>query len=562
MAMTPTLLTKSALFDAHEDMEGHNSNHKCNLGNVDKLPKKKPIYGKYRTCYVNMHWNDYFKKFKYIPITSGDMEILIECFNGSHIINQSHLRTIINNYYIGDTQLTALFLVLRFIDENFTVYYKKLPKRIVEYSQSLIYTENYDFFRRYFVESNAMVQLAEYILNRCKPCMEHNDFQNTFIDGFRKYFMIGKQFNNLEDMLDELYIPRQNFTNFTFELHKLVITNNVNYIYEETKYYIEKCAAKYLTPVDHAEFHKMIKVTEFKYKTIKCDALENFYQYIEDNYEIVETKRQKHSNTFNQNHKREYPQSSWPNRSQQGYTDLYETYPPPVPTKPPPPTTTTYSAYNYGSTNYGYTYGGTNTGYAWDPLGYIKNIANPKLNKLGFELYIKQGHNSYMHNFVDCLIEHEFVQKEEDYYNLIGQLMINDKDTMIKFHDTDMKLDEMYNTLCLANDIKTNFDETIEHLIKHKRLPYDIPIEGIMRITSRMFNVIINYFTTTLSPLEFDNTISKNNIKWIWIYNHEYHKYFNIIPLHSQFEPAGMMEMNMATYVSHEQVNGKKIIVI
>lgn len=71
----------------------------------------------------------------------------------------------------------------------------------------------------------------------------------------------------------------------------------------------------------------------------------------------------------------------------------------------------------------------------------------------------------------------------------------------------------------------------------YKSIPYEVPLEIILRILSRLFDIIIGLYEINNEPIIINNTIIKNPITINIIkYNNEY---YNIININETFIPLG-----------------------
>lgn len=202
--------------------------------------------------------------------------------------------------------------------------------------------------------------------------------------------------------------------------------------------------------------------------------------------------------------------------------------------------------YNQLTDGTDYTYGYNTT--RWDNESSRWNYdrsdyANTRLADLNFEV-LKT--NQYFHSIIDCLLQHKVSTSTGKIIELLYETMLIERYT-IGFADkyNAISLEDHYCMICIANDIKTEYDDFLIYIKKYSRLPYDYPVEVILRIVSRIFNVRIVFYSQQLIQLEVDNAIDE--ISTMYIYQHTSECFYNIVPKGTSFVPIG--EQNVFKHI-------------
>lgn len=185
----------------------------------------------------------------------------------------------------------------------------------------------------------------------------------------------------------------------------------------------------------------------------------------------------------------------------------------------------------------------------------IKDSVNSKLYKIGMELLETPSSKNFIHDVIDCFIDYGIVITQQEVIEQILDVLTTEYNTpgFTNKYDNITPYDH-YVLITVANDIKTTYSNFIGSLINNKKLPLDYPIEFILRILSRLFNLIVNlyvdetkyisYFvkdstgnfvpqtnTTTINKIEIDNTVDDQTVQYINIYQYAFDSFYVIIPI-------------------------------
>ena len=161
-----------------------------------------------------------------------------------------------------------------------------------------------------------------------------------------------------------------------------------------------------------------------------------------------------------------------------------------------------------------------------------KNTANQKLLPHGYQI-IETNTNSWMNTIVDCFVEYGFAQNRQEICMYIGCVLESERYTpgYTNKYDTTTLYDH-YVLVSLANENSTSYDRSIQQIMGQSNIPYDYPIEILLRILSRIYNVNIVFITYNLTSIFVDNSIY-DNPKQIAIYQYNPDSYCNIMPIES-----------------------------
>jgi hypothetical protein len=180
--------------------------------------------------------------------------------------------------------------------------------------------------------------------------------------------------------------------------------------------------------------------------------------------------------------------------------------------------------------------------YAYDDVYYGRpeNSANILLSKIGFEVANigTVSNQLYMHSIVACFVEHNFVTDSLDITKLILHTLINERCTPAYANKYDnMTLYEHYVLISMANDSKFTYDSVINKIGATNKIPLEFPVEIILGILGRLFNIIIELYSEKLTLITIDNSLDYTTAHLITIFQYTSDDYYNIIPKGKIFEP-------------------------
>lgn len=171
-------------------------------------------------------------------------------------------------------------------------------------------------------------------------------------------------------------------------------------------------------------------------------------------------------------------------------------------------------------------------------INFIKKMIDPLILKYKFEIAdIKFAINKH-HKLEHCLIEHKFIDNIDEIINILYKTLISEINTIgFIIKDNPITLYEYYQSVIIQNNINICYHDYIYRLTMYKSIPYEVPLEIILRILSRLYGIIIGLYDINNEPNIINNTFIENpNTINIISYNNEY---YNIINIDETFIPLG-----------------------
>ncbi|XWV26217.1 putative orfan [Tupanvirus soda lake] len=163
-----------------------------------------------------------------------------------------------------------------------------------------------------------------------------------------------------------------------------------------------------------------------------------------------------------------------------------------------------------------------------------KEDAKVKVDKMGYKLYPENGASDILTPF----IMHNFVKSSQDLVNLIVSFMEtskNDPGTFNKYDPID--LETAFMLVAMSNEINKTYGEFLTTMKEKSILPTEYPIEFILRLVSRLFNVVIHFYDENMAFTEFDNTLYQMYNQPVTIFQLGYMDYYMLLPKDENFVP-------------------------
>ena len=163
--------------------------------------------------------------------------------------------------------------------------------------------------------------------------------------------------------------------------------------------------------------------------------------------------------------------------------------------------------------------------------------ANTKLKSLGLEI-LKSDRFELKSSILLPFVTHHFSSDTREIIELILLTLRFEKSTpgIINQFDTE-DLESTYNLFSLVSDKPMKYDEFCEYLDRMKDLPYDYPVEIILRLLSRIFNVRIDFYQTNGELLHIDNTLNCTFDDTVKIYQVNELSFYTAKPIDIDFVP-------------------------
>jgi hypothetical protein len=171
----------------------------------------------------------------------------------------------------------------------------------------------------------------------------------------------------------------------------------------------------------------------------------------------------------------------------------------------------------------------------------IKQQINSKLITIGYEMYDIQK-NLWFHSILDCFVECGFAKDNKEISIAIYHILFTEKNTIGYVNKYEyMSLFDYFVLVSIANDISSSYEKFMKEIGATYRIPFDYPMEIIMRILSRLYNVTIIFYTNKLTCMVIDNCleINSNNIA---IYQYSPDAFYTITPIGS---PVNIIEVGI-----------------
>lgn len=181
-----------------------------------------------------------------------------------------------------------------------------------------------------------------------------------------------------------------------------------------------------------------------------------------------------------------------------------------------------------------------------------KDDAVIRAEKIGMVLYPENEFNYILHPFV----LHNFVKNTNELVDMIADIMDKNRyapGIFNKYDDTD--LDTSYMLTALSNDINETYDDFLVDIKKSHALPNDYSIEFILRLVSRILNVMIHFYDNNMVLTTIDNSIYLIYPKPIIICQISYFHYFLLHSKNSTFEPVGESNPDLQPKLNPTQMN-------
>lgn len=518
--------------------------------------------------YTNITASSYFTKIQFPPINTELMETFLCIFDLKFIISKDLVKTIIRNRSMSTDQLNALF----FLAGSSNMYMDSLKKafeKIIEnklsgirlsFDKDFITDMEFDHIElrkkimEIFSVPDFSIDLTNSFLDEISFPISFEDFVNTFISAISKMRWIYSERDRqkLNAYILSFYKKSSPLQNVAIELHHVmysqvekisIIGKKIAVICAKTgfmtreeevvlQYFVnsQKNMAEYIINSENMKtynedaayisLNNMESPTEITYSTdhirnsnIRNSNINNHYFDCSIHGTDFSTDGTDYSNygtgydsDLDYNKSMDYHRNMDHHRNM----DLYKRK---------------YDMLKYFESKYNYE----------NNMTRMTTIANHKLAGINYEIV---PNTKSFHSILDCLLQHQLSESSEVLVGFLFNTMLEERFT-VGYTDkyNTITVDEHFFMICLANDIKLSYDDFLDYMGKYNKLPYDYPIEIILRIVSRMFNIRIILFTQQLIKLDINNSINETGIVEIYQYSHE--TCFNIVSKGTTFTPIG-----------------------
>ena len=168
----------------------------------------------------------------------------------------------------------------------------------------------------------------------------------------------------------------------------------------------------------------------------------------------------------------------------------------------------------------------------------------------------------YVHTILDCFVECGFATESHEIAMLIYHIFSTEKNTPSYTNKYDeITLYEHYKLVSFANEFPLTYENFMEKLFASKNIVWECPVEILMRILSRLYNVIITFYSERLTKIVINNCLD-NGVKNINIYQYYIDSFFTIIPIvptNGEKDVPLLFAPNNDTYYQYQQPISKPI---
>lgn len=167
--------------------------------------------------------------------------------------------------------------------------------------------------------------------------------------------------------------------------------------------------------------------------------------------------------------------------------------------------------------------------------------------KLGFELHPKTPMTEILMPFV----LNNFVKSTSDLVKKIASIMEDCRKEPGIFNQFDeIDLETSYLLISTSNDIKDTYDSFLDDLKRKSVLPFEYPIEFVLRLVSRILNVSIKFYDNNMICTQIDNILYQIYEEPIMIYQQNFMQYYILHAKDQPFVPLCSNNIDM----SQEQI--------
>ena len=480
--------------------------------------------------YVNISKSILFSNMKIIPKTVNQMCSFMYCHKGIEFLNYDKIMTVCKFYEIDDSQLETLFVLARVA----TDYYDMIEEKMCE-----------------FIHDN-MLDFPNPIPEFLKLCSEKKFIKSYFKEIFTEitYKDEDRIENVSNEILTEIFISM-----LKFKAEGSVYLNpypnshaNINYKLKIFQYLTENMKL-FETFVNEFRLKLLSMAQKFINIGNKILDLCSTSQYDTNDHEYLEN--------FCNTHIKSIPQydddiflkkfyhlvTSTGNDSIDSSGDAIHSSDDTCDViswdEIPLPCNKIYgcqNSNNANNTNNANNANNANNFYFCDKYSFLER-ANSELLKIGYKV---AGDNYYLYP-IDCFVQHGLANNRREIISLILFNMSHERDTtgFINKYDA-ITLVDYFTMICIANDIQTSYDTFLIDL-QNESVSIHFPPEILFRIISRIYNVIVIFYTGTLTKIVIDNAL-EDNTRIIEIHQSHNEFFYNIIPFNTEFVPINETE--------------------
>ena len=466
--------------------------------------------GNQSQTYKNIKASKYFSKMTFIPDCGDDIFDFTNCFGGISFMEETKLKQICSFTEATTLQLDAFFILLFTINDYY--YYIQNNTIMLAHENINIFDDIPSELRDVFNNNEFFSTIIPYVF--CNLDRENNFADSTyFCTKMIESFTSSINYSKITGRNDE----DENYHNYKSTILSFFTTNHIKLgeylinIYNELKTDFDNLIIFAddildLCTKDELQSDDIIKLESFMHENNKY--LPNFDndEILQSYYEFYYSRGDHYDNDDNND-----------NNDDNNDFNTYQNG----------------TIFNYNMQN-------------------IITMANKKLDAIGYEIYYN-GSNKWSHALEDCLIEHGYADDSKEITKIIYYVLITERDTIgyLNNHD-DMTLYDRFTLVSIANDMYTSYDTFVDKLGQNFVMPYDYPVEIIIQILCRYYNINITLYSENLSVIEFNNSSNITNIN---IYRYTFDSYYNILPIGQTFVKSCIKKILLPSMINFESNN-------
>jgi len=453
------------------------------------------------SVYTNINGSAYFSRMKYVPINPCDMAEFIYLHNDNIFFEYTDIAAARKFKNMSVLQLDTLFILLRHVSH----FYKNLTNVVaIHIAEKInIFTEAPTELVNIFNKLNFFRDFSSCILKKNKYGTSMDDFIGIVGDYLEKIIRIHIKYNNdakqntqvagstLNEIREYLTLNIKKLEEFIKALYEIIYLEISKVLPNNTKI-LKLCSKNILE--DNDKICLVMFIQEYIHLVPDYDndvILKEYYEFIKD----IRSR-----------------EDDWENNSINAGDAMFNNY-------------------WYNNPNVFQHNNSTSKIFQHNLENETKSI-NEKLLKIRYQL-ADDKIQFWTHSIANCFVEKGLEKNTQEIARVVCQTMINEKDTVgyTNKYD-DMTLFDNYVLVTMANDINLSYDSALEQLIQLSMIPFDYPIEILLRILSRIYCVDIIFYSSNLVPLFINNSLGEQNI--IAIYQYNLDSFYNIISIDQQ----------------------------
>jgi|SRR5579872_1772936 len=440
------------------------------------------------------------------PMDPTHMHILSNVCQCDFILNRTRLNAIINDLTLSGLKLDGLLIHILLAD----ISVRSLKLQLSQLIKDLLYTKLTSVIR----DSDLILQHAQAI----GTFIEDN--VRDYVDNYLAVTRHIVQYN-ISDPMKEYHEMNENYVKWLMEylatpLPSDISTNTNSSSKSESEAWIMSCLPLIINPITKPmivnifnAFVKNLEETRVRDQTAYANVLDHFFVEDEMINEYFRVVLEQHLGPFRTILKNKIDSQALQlyaiqmgdryqlDKVTSSYVDLYHT-----------PTIRDYAS----------------------SATIIKQSVNIKFKDYGLEVYVR-GELKDAHDIFDCMIEYGVFDTRKTMGVILGNVIKTfsmEPNFMNKLDDATMC--GMFDLISCANNSVMSLEEFIICLQTNYLLAADYHLEFILRIISRLYNVVIMMFTSDISVQNLIDNATESNPEMLVLYHYGFGYQFLLVP--------------------------------